>query len=111
MTKPVVLTRADEMLMVCILVLDQHAFSTTIKTELYRRTRKKVTVGSLWVALDTLADRGLVEKESRKSPDHKGGRPRVYYALTETGLKSLRKTRETDRKLWKNVPELGDSMK
>lgn len=111
MPKPTVLTRADEMLLVCILVLEQSAFSTTIKAELYKRARKRVTVGSLWVALDALTERGLVEKEARKNPDRKGGRPRVYYALTEIGLKSLKKTRDTDAKLWKNVPELPISVK
>jgi DNA-binding PadR family transcriptional regulator len=111
MSKPIVLTRADEMLLVCILVLEQNAFSTTIKSELYKRARKRVTVGSLWVALDALTERGLVEKESRKNPDRKGGRPRVYYAVTELGLKSLKKTREMDARIWKNVPELPISVK
>jgi len=103
MARPTVLTRADEMLLVCILVLSPDAFSTTIKQELYKRARKKVTVGSLWVALDALAERGLVKKESRPNPERKGGRPRVYYDVTTLGRKSLKKARDTDAKLWKNV--------
>ncbi|MGB1048684.1 MAG: PadR family transcriptional regulator [Rhodothermales bacterium] len=103
--KPLVLTRADEMLMVCILALDGDAFSTTIRHEMASRARKKITVGSLWVALDQLAERGLIEKESRKNPDRKGGRPRIYYSLTPVGRKSLKKTREMDARLWRRVPD------
>jgi len=103
--KPIVLTRADEMLLVCIFVLDGDAFSTTIRQEMAKRARKKITVGSMWVALDQLTERGLVEKESRKNPDRKGGRPRVYYSLTLLGRKSLKKTRETDARLWRRVPD------
>lgn len=111
MAKPAVLTRSDEMIMVCILVLRDQAFSTTIMAELTKRARKRVTVGSLWVALDVLAGRGLVGKESRKNPDRKGGRPRVYYTVTELGKKSLKKTRDAEIRLWKGVPELLDSVK
>ncbi len=100
------LTRADEMLLVCILVLGNDAFSTTITSELHRRTRKRITVGSLWVALDQLATKGLIEKQNRPNPDRKGGRPRVYYFLTKEGLTALRKTRDVQTKLWKGVPDL-----
>ena len=105
-TKTVTLTRADEMLLVCIWVLGEDAFSTTIKQELYRRVRKRITVGSLWVALDQLAGKGMVEKEPRQNPDRKGGRPRVYYTLTTAGRNSLKKTRDLDARLWKNVPDI-----
>ncbi|MDA0874492.1 MAG: PadR family transcriptional regulator [Bacteroidetes bacterium] len=101
--RPLLLTRADEMLLVCILVLAEEAFSTTIKQEMYRRVRKRISVGTLWVALDQLAARGLVTKEARKNPDRKGGRPRVYYALTTLGRNSLKKTRELQERLWKGV--------
>jgi DNA-binding PadR family transcriptional regulator len=103
--KPIVLTRADEMLLVCIFVLDGDAFSTTIRQEMISRARKKISVGSLWVALDQLAERGLLEKESRKNPERKGGRPRVYYSVTSLGRKSLKKTRELDARLWRRVQD------
>lgn len=105
MARPSVLTRADEMLLVCILVLEPDAFSTSIQRELHKRTRKKLTAGSLWVALDALTERGFVEKTTRSNPERKGGRPRVYYAVTHAGQQSLQKTKEMDRKLWKNVSD------
>jgi PadR family transcriptional regulator PadR len=101
--RPVVLTRADEMLMVCIFVLEGEAFSTSIQQEVFRRVRKRISVGSLWVALDLLAARGLVTKEPRKNPDRKGGRPRIYYGLTALGRKSLQRTKEMQERLWKGV--------
>lgn len=109
--RPILLTRADEMLLVCILVLDENAFSTTIKQELYRRMRKRISVGSLWVALDQLAGRGMVDKEQRKNPDRKGGRPRVYYQVTSLGKTSLSKTREMDTKLWKGAHDFLETVK
>lgn len=101
--RPLLLTRADEMLLVCIRVLGDDAFSTTIRQEMYRRVHKRISVGTLWVALDQLAARGLVTKEARKNPDRKGGRPRVYYDLTTLGWKSLQKTRDMEERLWKGV--------
>jgi len=100
------LSRADEILMISIVVLGDDAYSTTIKQELWKRARKKVTVGSLWVSLDQLADKGLVRKKQADSTGGRGGRPRVYYRLTPRGLRTLIRVREYQEKLWKNVPDL-----
>lgn len=100
------LSRADEVLLLCIAVLGDDAFSTTIRTELQERAGKKVTVGSLWVSLDNLAERGLLRKRSVPNETRKGGRPRVYYRVTPRGIRALQRAREFQERLWKGVPEL-----
>lgn len=100
------LSRADEILMIAIVVLGDDAYSTTIRQELQKRASKKVTVGSLWVSLDQLAERGLVRKRTEKGLSKRGGRPRVYYRLTPRGIRALERTREFQQKLWKDVPGL-----
>ena len=102
------LSRADEILMLAILVLGDEAYSTTIKKELASRANKKVTVGSLWVSLDQLADKGLIRKRQAKSTGGRGGRPRVYYRLTPKGLRALVRVKKYQEKLWKDVPDLDD---
>ena len=100
------LSRADEILMLCILVLAQDAYSTTIRAELASRAKKKITVGSLWVSLDQLADRGYIRKKASKNEHRHGGRPRIYYHLTPRGVRALERSREYQKALWKGVPEL-----
>lgn len=98
------LTRADETLLVAIHCLGGDAFSTAILEELLERAEKKVTVGSLWVSLDSLAERGYVRKNPR--PGDSGGRPRVYYTLSPKGRRALKRTREMQERLWSGIPPL-----
>ncbi len=98
------LTRADEMLLVAIHCLGEGAYSTTILEELKDRADKKVTVGSLWVSLDGLAERGFLRKKPR--PGDSGGRPRVYYALSPKGRRALKRSRDMQARLWEGVPSL-----
>jgi len=104
------LSRADEILMIAIVVLADDAYSTTIRQELSVRAKKKITVGSLWVSLDQLAVRGYIRKKATKSESRHGGRPRIYYRLTPRGLRALQRARVYQKKLWEGVPSL-DSYK
>lgn len=100
------LSRADEVLLISIVVLGEDAFSTTLQEELLRRAGKKLTVGSLWVSLDNLAERGFVRKRSAAHPSRKGGRPRIYYRVTPRGVRALQRARDFQKKLWEDVPDL-----
>jgi len=100
------LSRADEILMIGIACLGENAFSTTILSEISRRGEKKVTVGSLWVSLDQLAERGLIRKRTAPNEARHGGRPRVYYRLSPRGVRTLLRMREFQKILWEGVPKL-----
>lgn len=100
------ISRADEILMIVVVVLGENAYSTTIRQELYRRARKKVTVGSLWVSLDQLAERGYIRKRVAAKESGRGGRPRVFYAVTKRGIKSLERAQVLQKKIWMGVADL-----
>jgi PadR family transcriptional regulator len=95
------LTRADEALLVTVWCLGEDAYSSTILEELAERAGKSVSVGSLWVSMDALADKGFVRKSSRKTDG--SSRPRVYYSLSPKGLRALKRVREYEKQLWEGV--------
>ena len=99
------LSRADEILLVAVLCLGDEAFSTTIREEVSRRADKAVSVGSLWVSLDHLAEAGLLRKSRRQPQGARGGRPRIYYRLTPPGIRALKRSREEYARLWDEVPD------
>jgi PadR family transcriptional regulator, regulatory protein PadR len=100
------LSRADEILLIAILVLGQDAYSTTIRSELLVRAKKKVTVGSLWVSLDQLFLRGYIHKQPVKNEQQLGGRPRIFYRLTPSGIDQLKRIQQFQQQVWLNVPVL-----
>ncbi len=98
-----VLTRAEEILLLSILRLKDNAFALNILKETKQNTGKKLTIGSLWVSLDSLHRKGYIDKRMAEETPAKGGRKKVFYSLTTSGAKALRNTREFQRSLWKGA--------
>ncbi len=92
--------------MVTIACLAENAYSTTILSEISRRGEKIITVGSLWVSLDQLAERGLIRKKTAPDEARRGGRPRVYYRLSPRGVRTLLRMKKFQETLWKGSPNL-----
>jgi len=101
-----VLSRADEILLLAILRLKDDAYGVSIVKEVKQRTGKKLKLGGLWVSLDILARKGLVKKSMGDPTPKRGGRSKIYYALTPTGIKALERVNEFNRSLWKGLGEI-----
>lgn len=101
-----ILTRADEILLLAILRLKDNASGATIVKEVKRRTGKELTFGSLWVSLDSLHKRGLVNKRMADATPARGGRKKIYYTLTVSGVKALQDARKIQSSLWQGVPRI-----
>jgi DNA-binding PadR family transcriptional regulator len=98
-----VLTRAEEILLLSILRLKNDAYAPPIIREVKKSTGKELTIGSLWVSLDSLYKKGYIDKRTAEENPAKGGRKKVYYTLTPSGVKALRDAREFQKSLWNGV--------
>ena len=106
-----ILSRSDEILLLAILRLKDNAYGVTIVKEVYKSTGKTLKLGGLWVSLDILAKRGLLEKHIGDPTPKRGGRSKIYYSLTSEGLRALEFVHEFNLSLWKGMRELlKDSM-
>lgn len=101
-----VLSRADEILLLAILRLKNKAYGVGIVREVKQRTGKELKLGGLWVSLDILAKKGLVEKRLGDPTPKRGGRSKIFYSLTPAGLKALERVDEFNRSLWKGMWEV-----
>ena len=101
-----VISRADEILLLAILRLKNNAYGVSILKEVKQRTGKKLKLGGLWVSLDILAKKGLVEKRMGDPTPKRGGRSKIYYSLTPDGFKALERVNEFNRSLWKGIWEV-----
>jgi PadR family transcriptional regulator PadR len=99
------LSRADEILLLAVLALQENAEGVRLIKEIRKSSGKKLTLGGLWVSLDVLAKKGLVTKEMGDPSPHRGGKSRLYYRLTEEGLAALERVQELNRALWLHYPK------
>ncbi|MCK4645888.1 MAG: helix-turn-helix transcriptional regulator [Candidatus Aminicenantes bacterium] len=81
-----ILSRSDEILLMAILRLKDNAYGVTIIKEVKRSTGRELKVGALWVALDILSKKGLIEKRMGDPTPQRGERRKIYYTLTPYGL-------------------------
>jgi len=100
-----ILSRADEILLMAILRLKDNAYGVTIIKEVKKCTGRELKIGALWVALDILSKKGLIEKRMGDPTPQRGGRSKIYYSLTSNGLNELERIRDFQRELWKGIPE------
>jgi len=100
------LSRADEILLLAILRLKNDAYGVSIIKEVEKRSRKRLTFGSLWVSLDILHKRGYVDKRMADPSRRRGGRRKLYYTVTARGQEALQSVRDLSRSLWRGVPNL-----
>jgi DNA-binding PadR family transcriptional regulator len=90
----------EELIMLTIGALDDHAYGISIKDEMYSKTKKRPSVGALHTALQRLEKKGMVESWEGGATKERGGRKKRYYKLTASGLEILRTTHEIRNQLF-----------
>ncbi len=100
MKKAGFLGELEQMVLLAILQLKEDAYGTRVMSELSQRVGRKVSRGALYVTLDRLEEKGLLDSRLGDPTPRRGGRPKRYMAVTPAGLSELRKSRSAWMRLW-----------
>ncbi len=90
----------EQMVLLSIMRLDNHAYGLAIGDELEAVAGRKPSSGSLYTTLDRMEKKGLVESLAGESSQERGGRPRRYVRVTAGGKALLARSRSTLLALW-----------
>jgi DNA-binding PadR family transcriptional regulator len=101
-----VLSNFEFMVMLALIRLREHAYGVPIAMEIEKRSKREVSVGSLYAALERLESKGYVTSELGEPTSERGGRAKRYFKVTPPGLREVRETQQTLVRLWKGLPEL-----
>jgi DNA-binding PadR family transcriptional regulator len=103
------LTLLEQMILAAITALEKDAFGVSIRKKVEKLKGKRLMYGTLYNALDQLLRKGYVSKTKGKTSSSRGGRPRIYYALTPAGKKALAASFRLQQAIWNSVAGfLGD---
>ncbi len=100
------LTVFEETVMIAVFHMKDDAYSVTIHRKILEISGKDVIVGTLFHALDQLTRKGYLEKKKGKPAQEKGGKSKMFYTVSEEGLKALEQTRSMHMRVWKDLPEI-----
>jgi len=100
------LSRIEEILLLTIWKLKDEAYGIAIRQQVEKDTGSTWLSEAIYAPLSRLKDKRYVESIKAPSSTGKGGRPRIYYRLTPSGLKRLISIQEVNKSLWYGVPDL-----
>jgi PadR family transcriptional regulator PadR len=95
----------EEIVILTIGILNNRAYSVSIKDEIESRLSRTVSFGALHTALKRLEEKGYLKSFAGESTEERAGRPRQYFEITAMGKKAMQYTKDTRDELWKAIPK------
>jgi PadR family transcriptional regulator, regulatory protein PadR len=95
----------EEVVILTIGILNNHAYSVSIKDEIESRLSRSVSMGALHTALRRLEDKGYLKSFAGEPTEERAGRPKRYFEITALGKKAMQYSKATRDELWKAIPK------
>jgi DNA-binding PadR family transcriptional regulator len=99
------LSRQEEMVLLSIWRLGEEAYGVTIREFISKITGKYWSIGSIYVPLDRLIEKGYIEFFYKDLYNRKGGRRKRFYKISSIGMEALEEVLELQKSLWKGFPK------
>ena len=96
----------EEMVMLAALRLGDAAYGAAILREMDEQAGRDVPRGSVYVTLDRLEAKSMVESHEGDATSGRGGRPRRMIRVTPDGIEALRRSHEARRLLRDGLDEV-----
>ena len=77
------------LVLLALIRLAPQAYGVPIAREIEVAGKRFVALGSVYAALERLADRGLVRSELGEATKERGGRAKRYFQITAAGLREV----------------------
>lgn len=95
----------EQMVLAASLRLGDDAYGARIIEEIEATTGRSVSGGSLYVTLNRLEEKDLLESRIGEPEPGRGGRPKRYVRVTVAGVQALQESREAMLRLWSGIEE------
>ncbi len=100
------LSRIEEILLLAILKLKDNAYGISIREQVEKDTGMKWLSGAIYAPLNRLKRNGYVVTRQAEGSAELGGRPRIYYSLSDLGVEKLMSLQEMNKAMWIDIPDL-----
>ena len=100
------LSRTEEIILLAVWRLQADAFGLAIREEVSQVTGRDWTVGALYSPLHRLEGKEFIRSKHGEPEKRRGGRRKVYYALTDKGKSALVRVKQVHDSQWLGIPSL-----
>ncbi|HSR51447.1 MAG TPA: PadR family transcriptional regulator [Acidobacteriota bacterium] len=94
----------EQMVLLSVLQLgEESAYGVAVRKEIERRTGRAVSRGSVYVTLDRLEKKGLLQSQFADPTPERGGKAKKMFAATESGKEALKASAEALARMWEGL--------
>lgn len=94
------LTRQEEIVLLAIWRLKDNAYGVSIRELISEITGKYWSVGSIYVPLDRLEERGYVKVRQGEATSKRGGKSKRYFEILPEGVEALSEMKRLSEAFW-----------
>jgi PadR family transcriptional regulator len=94
------------LVLLALIRLGDDAYGVPICDAIEESSGRDVSIGSVYITLERLGEKGLVSSRLGEPTAERGGRAKTYFRITAKGLREVRQAQRTLTALWNGVPEL-----
>jgi DNA-binding PadR family transcriptional regulator len=94
-----ILGELEQIVLAAVIRVGDSAYGVPVHDEILRRTRRVLTLGTIYKTLARLEDKGLVSSTVGESRAQRGGRRTRCYAVTPVGREALQASVRTLRRM------------
>ena len=98
------ITRTEELILLSVWRLKDDAYSVKIREHLKDVTGQFWSFGAVYMPLDRMVKRGLLQSQLSEPTQKRGGRSKRKYQLTPFGFKALEEIKKIQETAWKGLP-------
>lgn len=100
------ISRTEEFILLSVFKLKENAYAVPIRKHLNKMTEKTWAYGALFVMLNRLEKKGLLDSYLSDPTSQRGGRSKRIYLLNPAGKKALLDVKKAQENIWSNVSDL-----
>lgn len=96
----------EEFVLLTVGVLYDDAYGVSIKEEIEKRLKRKVSIGALQSALRRMEEKGFIASELGETTKARGGKRKRYFKITAFGKKALDYNMQTRMELYNELRDV-----
>ena len=97
------LTKIEETVLIAIWRLREETYGVNIQEQISATTGRAYLYSTLYTTLVQLVRKGYLVKKYGEPTAVRGGKRKLYFQLTETGLDALKRAFETHKSVWDGI--------
>jgi len=99
------LSRPEELVLITVWKLKDEAYGVKIRKYIQKMTGKYWSIGSIYVPLDRLENKGYLDSYMGEATAERGGKSKRYYRITQEGLAQLEALQKVYDRFWQDLPD------